>query len=539
MANDFLSSLFGNQNIPSPMLTEDELARKKAKEDQEAEDAWANAPAEEPEEIPVPKKAQQLATPEEIAQMAQYRRSDAEEAQAQNRQPASESPETKEISNADQIENELTDLSQKIPQQQQSPISRYQDLINAYQSLKPAQEQYQQQLGNIAMLQGANQMAQGFARGYGADIGAGEAGIKALQQQAAQPIEAIGQQIQMGKSQLGLETDMQMSDPNSDISDYYRQYAYSLLKKLNPDKDFSGKLDNMSALQLQKLPGMKGLETRPSQQSQYISKITGNPLDYIPGVGYRDAITQKSVAAGEAVRGVAYADAFGNRVYVSPTGNVEVLSSKRGSTSDAQAEAFQPDKEQRTALDKEKTRIDDLTKNINEKISASNRILSALDSDSKQAMAVIKTQMPRLAGEVGNLNQAEQEVWQGSQSWLDKAQQFLERGVSSELTESNKKELRGILGIFLKEAVNSRSTIMDASANSLNKIYNIPPQFTKEAYGVLKPLTTRQAEVMEGNVNQPKTKTPHGGKYKSGQVVIVRGKEYTVGPDGNTLIENK
>jgi hypothetical protein len=55
------------------------------------------------------------------------------------------------------------------------------------------------------------------------------------------------------------------------------------------------------------------------------------------------------------------------------------------------AKNFSPDEKQRQALDKEKERIDGLTKNINEKLSATNRILSALAGDSKLALSVIKT----------------------------------------------------------------------------------------------------------------------------------------------------
>ncbi|NDE09876.1 MAG: hypothetical protein EBZ95_04830 [Chitinophagia bacterium] len=263
MANDFLSNIFKNQDNISPVLmTAEEKTNAKNKETVDAmEKAAANknvadepedyAPAEESENtIKVP---QQLATPEEIAKMAQYKRSPAEEAAA-----VQDDRIGREIESA---QNNETQLAQ---QQLPSKVDQYSSLLNAFQSLKPMQQQYQQALGGIAMQQGANQIAQGLARGYGADIGAGEAGIKALHQQAAQPLEALQQQMQIGKENLGLSTEIQMIDPDSDISKFSRQQAAKAMATVNGQLDskllekYNNQFSGMSAAQLEKL-GFKGI----------------------------------------------------------------------------------------------------------------------------------------------------------------------------------------------------------------------------------------------------------------------------------------
>ncbi len=437
------------------------------------------------------------------------------------------------------------DLSGK-PDAPKGP-SYYEDILNAYRSLPGAQKDYQNNVGNLDMLAGANKIAQGLAMGSGGKIDDGSELVAGLKKSAGIPVDQIKQKLDMAGESMKMGSMAEMVDPKSDVSKYTREQAYALLKKLNPDVDYSGKLDNMSAEQLQKLPGMKtalgSSGSQKTQQSQYIEKSSGDPLNYDPfsPTPYTNAITGKPVASGNVVRPVAYADAFGNRQFVGPTGNVTVQSSRRDKVSSEelakQAENFTPDKEQRQAFDKEKTRIDGLTKNINEKVSAASRILGALDGDSKQAIAVIKTQMPRLSGEVGNLNQSEQEVWSGSQSWLDKAQQYLATGSSSELTPDNKEELRKILGTFLTDAVQSRDSVMTASADSLAQVYNIPQDFTKKAYGVVKPVSKRQEDVMAGQVGEPTGKKA----IKSGYVRFVdsKGREHDMPKDNLKIAKER
>ena len=257
MANDFLSNLLKFQpNIASPLDTEEaKRAREKAEEDKlRIEDPEAFMPAEE-DETPVNKAPKQLAPQSQIDTMAQFPRSPTEENLPKNNAIIEQ-----EINEANQF---AESLPQELPAVK-SKTDQYADLLNSYKQLKPAQEQYQQSLGGLSMLQGANQIAQGLARGYGADIGAGEAGIKALKEQAQAPLESLQQQMQLGKAYLGLETEVQMIDPNSDISKFSRQQAAKAMAtkegKLDVELEdkYNQQFSGMSAAQLQKL-GFKGI----------------------------------------------------------------------------------------------------------------------------------------------------------------------------------------------------------------------------------------------------------------------------------------
>lgn len=282
---DFLSNIFNPilQNA-SPMDTEvAETARQKARRDaamqaaiDEAEDRKNNhddyALAEEPSAAPT-----SLVPQSQIVEMSKFKRSPFEET-AQDRILASQNNELKP---------QIPDIQQLAQEQKpKSKVDQYSDLLNTFKSLKPMQEQYQQSLGGLAIQQGANQIAQGLARGYGTDIGAGEAGIKVLQQQAAQPLEALQQQMQVGKANLGLETEMQMNDPNSDISKFAIEQAINTMLKLNPKADrqeYIEKFKGMSASQLEKLPGMKSISgslgASPWIATDRVDK-DGNPIRF-------------------------------------------------------------------------------------------------------------------------------------------------------------------------------------------------------------------------------------------------------------------
>jgi len=84
----------------------------------------------------------------------------------------------------------LTDISIA-----QSPVGKYQDLLNRYkqistpseneniEGLKAQQDITDQGMKMATILQGANQIAQGFARRAGGEVGSGEAGVKSIKDQ--------------------------------------------------------------------------------------------------------------------------------------------------------------------------------------------------------------------------------------------------------------------------------------------------------------------------------------------------------------------
>lgn len=88
-----------------------------------------------------------------------------------------------------------------------------------------------------------------------------------------------------------------------------------------------------------------------------------------------------------------------------------------------------------------------------------------LDSDNPFDYAAVKTQLPRLMGEVGNLNTAEQAAWGVSPDIVNQAQGLLQRYFSvdsdgnykptgSNITPADKEALKQILGVAVANKTN-------------------------------------------------------------------------------------
>lgn len=403
-------------------------------------------------------------------------------------------------------------------------MARYKSLLEQYNNiptesnLKDLQDQRREGLLLAGLLGAGNKIAQGVAHGSGARIDAASEIPKQIENLAGQGVtdyrerqKALLDELSGLKTKTQLGTELEKADYKSDISKFVRQQAYSYLGKIDPENkmQLQGQLENMSAAQLEKIPGLKSASGSSNWvgYGQFIN-AKGEPLalDQASKKLMNTVSGKEHKSEDQVFRPIAYNDAFGNRIYTSPSGNVMVSSSKREELptdekkSKQVEETFNPDKEQREVLNKEKERIDTLGKNINDKISASNKIIQALDGDSKLAMSVIKTQMPRLAGEVGNLNQMEQEAWQGSQAWLDQLEQKIKTVGTSQLTATNKAEIKKILAPFLKDAVSARENILTSSADGLQMMYKIPSGYTKKMYGQLRKLSPEQENMLSDKI---------------------------------------
>lgn len=240
------------------------------------------------------------------------------------------------VNNTEQLDNEVDNaIPEELPAAPIVPevnkLDKWEELLQSVQKLKPAQEQAEKNMRNATLLQAAGQLGQSFATGYGAHIGANEQGVKAAQDMAQAPVREIEQSIKSAKEGISSEKlaneareAKKMSDPQSDISKFYREQAYSALYKLYPDKQYD--LEQMSAGQLLKSPMLKslfeGAREKTLQQSQYIHSKTGDPLVFNPNSGqYTNALTGELVNSKEVTRPIAYTDPIsGLRAYFGPGG---------------------------------------------------------------------------------------------------------------------------------------------------------------------------------------------------------------------------
>lgn len=113
-------------------------------------------------------------------------------------------------------------------------------------------------------------------------------------------------------------------------------------------------------------------------------------------------------------------------------------------------------------LQKQSKEFDSRVKNLEQGLTSANAIKEALDKNPRQALSIVKTQMPRLAGEVGNLSETEQLAWAGDPSILETIKRW-----------GNKQ--------FLKDAV-----LTDRDIQELNAALSILAQNQEKTYGLLR-----------------------------------------------------
>lgn len=158
----------------------------------------------------------------------------------------------------------------EVPEISAPEQSSTQDTVSLLEKYKQLTKNKNENNRNADLLQGGNQIAQAIASGFGGKIGDGSEAVNALRKSNNQPIEDL---LGQGKV-LEQENEMQMSDPNSDISKFARERALAQATKMGMSPDSVKKLESMSAKQLEKL-GLFKAETANRNGLLRFEKITG------------------------------------------------------------------------------------------------------------------------------------------------------------------------------------------------------------------------------------------------------------------------
>jgi hypothetical protein len=216
---------------------------------------------------------------------------------------------------------------------------------------------------------------------------------------------------------------------------------------------------------------------------------------------YYDPDTGKEVSASSVKSRVYKPDqrttSEGDIIQTDPLGRTkEIYSSKRKTIDDMSKEdktQFVPTKGQRSDIDRIQKDYQTLTADMRKVFYAADRIEEALkNGDAKLLASFVRTQMPRLAGEVGNLNETEQKAWQGAQDIRSRMEQFVTTQVKGTLTPANIKELNKMVKIFKDNSRKAFEGVTESVYRRAEKVYGIPREFTQEA--VVNYLPTKEAK---------------------------------------------
>jgi hypothetical protein len=427
-----------------------------------------------------------------------------------------------EMQAAQEIENESQDLIAQ--QQEPSRLDVLKSLATQYSSRRPATTNDELKVlqedaakkDRIAMF---TKIADRLATAYGNRHGGKAQGnadlIDMISQQGHQAVKDYKTRQANEGDSMKLDLQASLRDSGSNVSKLKSLLAKRQALKMGLSEEEASMIGDMSADELAALKlgdpsasmGRKGFTTiqgfvtpqgLPIMRNEADGKmydVAGNPYD--PALQGKPVYLYDKMVKGTMGENFSYNALSGMKNLDSETNPSVGLPQGTIRTAETHTKALDQKYEKegldafpnlkapvvREAVQKEQTELSGLTKNYTDQNTAARKLDEVLKGNNKLALSVVKTQMPRLSGEVGNLNQTEQEMWQGSQAALDKAIQYVTRVGTSELTPENKKELKELLDIYKKTAEDAYNNILNRRAMSLGTTYNVPPKYFKEIYG--------------------------------------------------------
>jgi hypothetical protein len=308
---------------------------------------------------------------------------------------------------------------------------------------------------------------------------------------AQEPLDRVRKQPREAIEGVTADLEIQMNDPKSSISEFARENAFTLAKKLNPalDDRFKKKIENLSAAQLEKLGlNFRGFSSGGSapgaQQSGYINAKTGNPVYFDTATKtYKDALDQSIVTSGNLInRNVTMTvdPETGDKLGMGIGGKVQTRISsvvKPKEEVDLEKEFKGPNSQQRKFLDEQTNKFTKITETATKQLNSARNLKQVLKADTKLELGAVRTQMARLSGEVGNLAAQEQEIWSGSQALLDRANQYIASLKEGRLTPENRNEILKAINAFQLAAEKALLRNKSEVINRL-KLQNIPESYS-------------------------------------------------------------
>lgn len=448
-----------------------------------------------------------------------------------------------EFADSDDMQSEVVDPFEPldIPEEPQKPITAAEILAN-YRKLKGAQDSQAEQMRNIGMLGGANVIAKGFAMGQGAKIDDNDAGIKRLTAQAQQPVKDIQNTLDLASNSIGaqskamqLEEAEKMADPGSDISKYYREQAYALLKKIAPDTDYSGKLDNMSASQLQKLPGMKNMGQMPRADWIATDRVDskGNPIRFNKMTGEYSLANGQTISPGDyTARDILRKDELTGQYGIGNAQGMRVLPTNYSGTMASPGAQNEAKEKTYTQADITKAgpklgdELGKLQKSYRDEMKESREVASSITNlanklaggDAKGVdsglLGGIQTQAAKMAGQKGVLTDQDLVKFAGAGGWKAASERAIQNAATGKMTKADLdffKTFADKMGRSLDEDIANRTQIYSRQGQGL--LETIAPGITEANVNKLLGADVVAPAVQGGkNVNKTmvRIKTPSG-----------------------------
>lgn len=394
----------------------------------------------------------------------------------------------KEMSAAEEIEKELSDLANKTPGEtetgmefEEPPVSSKLDMYRDL--LSKAQKDRRSGLLTSNMLLAGNQIAQGFARSRGGQIGAGEEAVRALQQQANIPLQEMSEQQKNELDSLNIMNESELNDPDSDISKFARQQAVGMATRFGMSPEAISGLEKMSAKQLERL-GFRNFGSflnKTPQQSDYETQ-QGEPLSYNPLTNAYTNILTGEVHTGPVRRKVIsqFVDPNTGNIMLRDRTNVMSLGAQKPVEEKQEEKITRRDlnPKQKDLLDKTRKELEDdpKYKNSMEAVDGADNAMALLQAgkDSGQDLVrAIQTMLAKSSGQVGVLTEQDVAGFNGRADVMSRLQRLALTTVKGKLPEEDRKFL-----------MNFAKTMQAAARRNLQESTEVKKQQLTDDLGV-------------------------------------------------------
>lgn len=390
--------------------------------------------------------------------------------------------------------NDINSLIQSKQGNVSSELQSKQSLLDQYKALVQQRQDSNQGLG---VLQGANQVAQAIASGYGAKIGDGSEAINQLRKDNELPIQSL---LGQGKAS-DLQSEINSNDPDSSISQFARKQAINILKRQDPNmtpqmvSEIEKQVSGMTAKEIEGLTKgnssiLKGgiATPRPYQLIKGQTTNDGHPIAIDPNTRLvYDTITGKQLDPNAKLINLTpkVNPVTGQIEYMSTTGSQGINNDNSGKVTvdeETGKSLFKPTKEQRGSLDKNAKLFDKQIVIPMQQIRDADSLSDELASNGKLDMLAIQERMAKITKGAGALTNQDEVRFSGSKALIDRINQAIQSAKDSTLTPENRKQFSILLKTFLAQ---SNQAFVDTQEKFANRMEadGIPNQFTKDYLG--------------------------------------------------------
>jgi hypothetical protein len=357
---------------------------------------------------------------------------------------------------------------------------------------KEAQKERRKALSRVGLREAGAQMGAAIA-GYGAKAG----DYKTARALAALPVEELESQIKFQGLTKDLEDKQKLSDPTSGVSKVYKEFVKQTLGFDIPEDTSAADLQKMGL----KIPSAS--EKRRYRAVGIYNEDTGQiemrTFDSATGKWMEKGDEEKMVRgfAGRAIKSPEEEELF----YFQPGAGVpkrkQYITGPKAEEERKEAQRGPAgfSKGQERDIQLHTKRFEDNTKNQRKSLIAAKKLLGELKPGYKLTEAIIRTQMPRLMGEVGNLAEFEQKIWTGSPEIKNAVKRAFLRRLSAgdTLTEIDIKLLKSVIKRTSRQVQDEIDRFRGNTVNRMVQDAKITPEQAHDYLG--KPIQVSKPKV--------------------------------------------